>query len=231
MVATGVAVSATTRHQQSSEPEAMTAIHEAGHAIVASELGINWRKVSVHPDSCTGNVGALTLYPMPKYTQRLTRARSYHSERDWFRRMAMMVLAGPLCESQFGGNDFQNEQSCGDYQRAIRIAQRLNRTSFGARKFLRDVLSETELLLSRIGIRRRIEELAMLLLKQGTVQRSELHRLRPASGFDGSISLCHRSSPPLSQPRGSARNSRLGRKGPIRKTISRPRKGDRHGTG
>lgn len=151
-----------------------TAVHEAAHAAIGIEVGMAWRRVTIIPNEELGSVGSVTLYVQPKLRERLMRARACHRERAWFRRRAMFVLAGPIAERMFSRGSVSESGNIDDYTRVVSIASRLHRSHQEAEVFVRQTWSDTYALLSTPRIARGVDQIATLLLKRGTVHRSEL---------------------------------------------------------
>jgi hypothetical protein len=77
-----------------------TAYHEAGHAVVAQELGLGVRSVSIVPDEETA--GCCTHPKTHKFTRKVNEAGGYEHLDGWTRRRAegsiMILWAGTLAQ-------------------------------------------------------------------------------------------------------------------------------------
>jgi ATP-dependent Zn protease len=138
----------------SSPPDAATAYHEAGHAVIALALGR-----SVHGVSVLANRDRLGLCEFRKGV--------YRPSEDWVEREMLIALGGIAAEAIHTGT-YGREEADRDLRYVRDLAdQRAGRRQ--AERLERRMLAKAEHLLAKPGHRRAVELIAGELLRRGEI--------------------------------------------------------------
>jgi hypothetical protein len=147
--------------------DAVTAYHEAGHAVIALALGRTIHKVSVLPNR-----------------ERLGECRfgkgNVRATDDWLEREILIALGGLAAEARFTGT-YANEEAAQDLRFVRRLA--LERKSDRAvERYEQRMLDKVEYMLSDEGTWRAVELIASELVKHGAISgRAARHLFETAT--------------------------------------------------
>jgi ATP-dependent Zn protease len=122
---------------------ALTAFHEAGHAVVAYALRRHFRKLSIAPDATS--LGRANLWPLRYRSVELDRSRR---NRDRLEK-EIMTLYGGLVAEQIVQGGYDVRASAKDLQRAAELAMLLTDTDEEAWALLRLLHIRTRQLLQQ----------------------------------------------------------------------------------
>jgi hypothetical protein len=173
-------VALTVRTMKRTPPDRLaTAYHEAGHAVIAYELGIPLQSVTIVPSE---DAHGVVRHQDPLRGVRLDIDGSDRA-RLRTERAIMICFAGPLAQQRHRANSWRGYHGQSDFDLAADLAIRICGSGEEATAFLKWLQLKTKHKVRRSWLK--IDQLAQVLLKQGTVTGRKVRTvLRPT--FDSS---------------------------------------------
>jgi ATP-dependent Zn protease len=136
-------------------PDAATAYHEAGHAVMALTLG--------RPVACVSALPGGEFLGTCEFGKAV-----FRPSEDWLEREALIALAGAAAEAIHTG-DYAWGAAARDQDYAERLALQRAGGARQAQRLLRRLLAKAEHLLGKEGNWRAVERLAAELMRRGAI--------------------------------------------------------------
>jgi hypothetical protein len=159
------------------EADKATAYHEAGHAVMAFQLGVEVRQITIVPDR--DSAGSCSHEKLLKF--RGTELCASPAARVRIEKLIMICLAGPLAQSKFKPRSVRRYHGTSDYSLIADVALQLNGSAEAATAFVKWLEVRTTTMLRQQVIWRFVEAVANELIAKRELEGSTLLDLRAKS--------------------------------------------------
>ena len=148
------------------------AYHEAGHVVIALELGVAVKRATIKPgDKVHGQVDHSALL-----TRRDIRVVGHHRDtphqRDKFEKLAIICLAGPMAQRRYAPKSWRHWHGASDYCLFGAVARNLGGNGRALKQYTELLMVWTDTCVDRRWLE--IEHVAAALLERETLGEQDI---------------------------------------------------------